>query len=161
MYLESLTIVAEVGAALAGFAALAGVLGRGHRDRIIAFGVVETGLIAVAFALLPRVLVSLRATALLFFITWTIAGVTRIRQNRTATGVAIFDASEIHPVLTAASLITSLAGSVFSLLVVLAIWPEYEARFYESAVICPLLISGFMLWVTVRNLVLGDDDPAA
>ena len=25
--------------------------------------------------------------------------------------------------------------------------------------ICPLLVSSFMLWLTVRNLVLGDDDP--
>jgi len=158
---ESLTVIAEVGAALAGFATLAGVLRRGHRDRIVAFGVVETSLIAVAFALLPRVLVSLRVTALLFFLVWTTAALTRTRQNMRVTGRSLLDKSELHPVLGLASLATSLAGSAFSLLVVLAIWPQHEQRFYESAVTCPLLISSFMLWLTVRNLVLADDDPAA
>jgi hypothetical protein len=33
--------------------------------------------------------------------------------------------------------------------------------FYESAVLSPLFMSCFMLWLTVRNLVLGDEDPAA
>lgn len=160
MQLESLNIVAEVGAALAGFATLASVLRKGHRDRIAALGVVETSLIAVAFALLPRLLGSLRPTALLFFVVWTAATLIRSRQNTRATEGSAFDRSQVHPFLAVAGLITSLAGSVFSLLVVMAIWPEYEQRFYESAVICPLLISSFLLWLTVRNLVLADDDPA-
>lgn len=158
---DSLTIVAEVGAALAGFATLAGVLRRGHRDRIVAFGVVETSLIAVAFALLPRILVDLRLTALLFFAVWTTVALTRTLQNMRVTGRSILATNELHPLLGLAALGTSIAGSAFSLLVVLSIWPEHEQRFYESAVICPLLVSSFMLWLTVRNLVLTEEDPAA
>jgi H+/Cl- antiporter ClcA len=159
--MSSLTIVAEVGAALAGFATLAGVLRRGHRDRVVAFGVVETSLIALVFALLPRVIVSLRVAALLFFIVLATALFTRIRQNMRVTEKSLFDTSELHPLLIGASFVPPIAGLVFALLVVLPIWPKYDEWFYESAVLCPLLMSCFMLWLTVRNLVLNDDDPAA
>ena len=157
MDVDSLNIIAEVGAALAGFATLAGVIGRNHRDRFYAFGIVEASLIALVFSLLPRIVVSIRATALLFFFVWSAAWINAMRKNFKATG-QVLERQSTHPVFIAASCTIMFAGSVFSLLIVLPIWPEYNAWFYQSAVICPLLISCFLLWLTVKGLLHGDED---
>ena len=57
---DSLSVVAEVGAASAGFAALLGVLRRYGLDRLAASGVAARSLIEVAFSLVPRRVGNLR-----------------------------------------------------------------------------------------------------
>lgn len=159
---ESLTVIAEVSAALAGFASLVGVLRREDRvGRRSAFGVVETSLIALAFALLPRMIADLRVSAFLFLCVWSAAWVNALLQYWKATG-KVPDATYAPRLFRAVSLTFQLAGSVLALLILLGAWPEQAARLYEAAVICPLFVSCLLLWLMVRRLLLAtEDSPAA
>jgi hypothetical protein len=154
--LDSLTTIAEVGAALAGFATLAGILRRDYADRNAAFGVVETSLIAVGFSLLPPVVGNLRVTAALFVIVLAAGFASALLRQRKATGTALFVGK---PLFTAVASIVNLAGFAFGLLVALAIYPEHAARLYRSAVLCPLLLACLLLWLTVRSLVFSPEPP--
>ena len=153
--LDSLTAVAEVGAALAGFATLAGILRRDYVDRNIAFGVVETSLIAVAFSLLPPTVGNLRVTAALFFLVWTTAWVHATYRQRKFGGSMLSGL----PLIAMTMLALPLAGSAFALLVALGMYSEHATRFYASAVLCPLLVACFLLWLTVRRIVFPTDGP--
>ena len=158
---ESLGVFAEVSAALAGFAALVGILRRDDRiGRRSAFGIVETSLIALAFSLLPFAISNLRIAAFLFFATWSAAWVNALFQYRRTAG-SLPDATYAPLLFRAAALSVQLAGSLLSLLVVLRVWPEHAARVYQAAVLCPLLMSGLLLWLTIRRLVDPGDEPAA
>ena len=155
--LDSLTAIAEVGAALAGFATLAGILRRDYADRNIAFGVVETSLIAVVFALLPAAVGSVRVPAALFFLVWTIAWThATYRQRRFAGSI-----SGGHTLLAVATLPIPIVGSALALLTAIGMSPEHGGRFYACALLCPVVISCVLLWMTVRAMSFTPDGSAS
>jgi len=106
------------------------------------------------------VIVNLKVLALLFFLVWTSAWLSGARRNLKFTGQSAFR-TDVPVVLQVASIAPSLAGSGFSLLVLLPVWPDLDERFYTSALICPLITSSFLLWLITKSLVLNDDGPTA
>ena len=156
MAFDSLDIFAEVGAALAGFATLAGVLRRDFSDRHIAFGVVELSLIAVVFSLLPRATGNLRISALLFLIVWSSAWANAAIQNLRHSGSAK-NPNLNSPYTQAASSILLFAGCVFAVLVVLAVWPERAVQLYSSSLMCAVSAACLFLWVVGKGLFYEAD----
>jgi hypothetical protein len=151
--LDLLSTIAEVGAALAGFATLAGILQGRLRERITAFGVVETSLIAVAFSLLPAVVGNLRISAALFVVAFGAGyGSAMVRSWKD-------DRESIKPNHLFAAVLTIVVFATFSsgLLVVLDVYPEHAARLYSAAVLGPLLAACLMLWLTVKTLVFSPE----
>ena len=146
----SLATVAEIAAALAGFAALAGILRRDYTDRHIALGGVEMSLIAVAFSLLPSVIGELRVTAMLFVAVWSTAAASATRRQRKATGQVFLDETPLISILLLMLVFTAIALGV---LVVLAIYPDHAPRLYTSAIVCVVLASCLTLWRTVRQII--------
>ena len=79
MELDALSSIAEVGAAIAGFATLASFIRRDGIDAEAVFGVVQCSLFAVVFALIPMLMFSdsssseagLRLLSLVYFFCWT------------------------------------------------------------------------------------------
>ena len=154
--LDSLATVAEVGAALAGFATLAGILRRDYADRNRAFGVVETSLIAVVFSLLPSMVGDLQVTAALFLLVWTTAWAHAIYRLWKFTGSASAGQHPLHLVIMSP---ITLGGSALALIVVLGLYQEHATRFYASAVFCPLLMSCLLLWRTAKGIILATEQP--
>ena len=153
--LDSLNTIAEVGAALAGFATLAGILRGRLSDRITAFGVVETSLIAVAFSLLPPVVGNLRITAALFVFVFAAGyGSAMVRNYRREDRESMRTGE-----LPFASVLTVVVLATFSsgLLVAFGVYPEHAARLYTAAVLGPLIAACLMLWLTVRTLAFSPE----
>jgi hypothetical protein len=152
--LDSLTTVAEVGAALAGFATLAGILRRDHTDRTAALGVVEMSLIAVGFSLLPALVGNLRIASGLFVVVWTAGAVyATVRHAKGAASTVL----EVSPLLNAVILTVVAAAFVLGLLVALAIFPDHAIKLYKWAVHCALFLAGLFLWLTVNRIVFPDE----
>ena len=148
---DSLDVYAEVGAALAGFATIAGVLRRKFTDRHLAFGVVELSLIAVVFAFVPRMISDIRVSALLFLIAWSSAWIYAGIRNSRHTGV-VLNPYVTSRVFHAAALVVAVAGAVFSVLVLLEVWPDRALHFYSSSLACALFAACLFLWLVARTL---------
>ena len=150
MQLDALGTIAEVGAAIAGFATLAAVFRRAVLDRQEMFGVVQCSLVAVGFAVLPLALPAPHhgivplavALAILWTLVWGHAAIGVVRLMRDPD--APTSAAVATPIMT-----SNLAGTVFAVATVVS--APNRAVFYQLAVFCPLLTAMLLLWDVVRR----------
>jgi hypothetical protein len=140
--------VAQVSAALAGFAALAGLLGGGRLDKLVVSGVVETSLIALLFSLVPRLL-SLRVAAFALLLVYTTVWVNAAQQSYAMAR----QGTAGHPLVSIFVFGVAIAGSGFSLSVALNVWAASNSRLYEAAVFCVVTNSCALLWLALRRFL--------
>ena len=153
MTFDSLDIFAEVGAALAGFATIAGVLQEDVSHRHNALGVVQTSIVAMIFALVPRLVGDLQVSALLFLVgwsaLWTGAGIRNARLMGSVVAVPL------PRWVIAVNFVLACAGSLIAIAVVIDKWPDRALQLYSWCLMCAILTSSHLLVEVGRTLFLG------
>ncbi len=165
----ALTTIAEVGAALAGFAALAGVLKSGAFDSDSIFDVVVNSLIALVFSLLALRFgetsggVRILATALALASSVALARSLRVgwaAYHAYRDEMITYDLSS-RIIWFGASLSMLLVPPV-SILVAADFLPARARLLYETALLSHLLAAALLLLDVVRrNFAIGGNPPAA
>ena len=160
MSTDALLTVAEIAGTFAGLVALASLIKTRPRGDVYLLGMIEMSLFALVFALLP-VLISasgrledsvLRPCAGLFLLTWSLLQVRGYLLSR-----ATFSQQAAGPgeaLIAAVMALVQLAGIVLPAILLSPWLPTHSATLYSLAVLCPLLATAFILWMTVREIAI-------
>ena len=165
MEFVALTTIAEVGAALAGFATLAGAIRGNAYDIESVYGAVLNAIIALVFALLAlrfggsdvglRILAAALAVVSSLVVTRLVRLVANAREDS-----AKYDRSS--KILGRGAGLAILSAPPLSILVVFGVLPEQGRLLYESALLCHVLAAVLLLlYVVWRNYAIQHHRPAA
>lgn len=171
MQFFALSLIAEIGAALAGFATLAGVIRHDELDADAIFGTVFNSLIAVFFALIAILFAgaggtgsqSIRVIAAALLFTSVVAISREVKVYR-ASWRDMHEKAKVGGfgrIFGAASLVSMLPSPLLASVVMSGIFPARAALLYELAVLSHLLVAIFiLLYVVWRNFALHRGPPA-
>jgi len=165
MQFFALPLIAEIGAALAGFATLAGVIRHDDLDADAIFAAVFNSLIAVVFALIAILLagasgsgaqsIRFAGAALLLASLVAISREVSVYRASWRDASKTPDVQGLGSIFGIAALVTMVPPPLLAFAVVSGAFPDHAALFYELAVFSHLLIAiFFLLYVVWRHLAL-------
>jgi len=165
----ALPLIAEVGAALAGFATLSGVIRGDVLDSDALFDAVLNSLIAVFFSLLALLFGSLgadglglRIVAVALLLTSALSLTRSLRVTRAAASNETLEFDRVSRIIGYLTLLSMLAVPPLALTVAAGLFPAHAALLFESAVFGNL-VAGILalLYVVWRNLAIPLAPPPA
>ena len=158
MSYDSLDVFAEIGAALAGFATIAGVLQSDINQRHNAFGVVQVSLLTMLLSLLPRLVPDIRVAAFFFLVSWSALWVITGIRNSRFTGVVVRVPQPFF--VTGSAFVLACAGSALAVAILLGLWPELASTLYGWCLMCGLLTASLFLAEVARTIFIASGDSA-
>ena len=160
MSTDALLTIAEISGTFAGLVALASLIKSRPRGDMYLVGMIETSLFALVFALMPVLLSAsgrlddsvLRPCAGLFLIFWSLLQVRGYLLARASFSQQAVSRLEAGSAVVMAAV--QLAGIVLPAILLSPWLPNHSATLYSLAVLCPLLVTAFVLWITVYEIAL-------